>query len=212
MSPARARTRPTTEPSEEPSEEPDGRVLRGRRNRAAIVEAIYELIQEGGAQPTARQVAARAGVQPRTVFRHFQDMASLNAELSARVRSEVAPLIHETPYEGALAERIATVARVRSEAFERFAPFERVSRGMLDRYEFLRADHADTVLELRENLRTALPEIRQLPQPLSAALELVFSFEAWDHLRADQDLRPLQARRAVEQAALALFAVAATDA
>ena len=190
---------------------PDGRVLRGRRNHAAIVDAIYELILEGGGQPTARQVAERAGVQPRTVFRHFQDMASLNAELSQRVGSEVRPRLHETPYQGSLEERIATVAQVRSEVFDRFAPFERVSRGMRARFEFLRAEHDESVLELRENLRAALPEIRRLPQPLSAAVELVFSFEAWDRLRVEQGLGALQARHAVEQAALGLFGAAAGD-
>ena len=204
MSPARARTRSTNEPAVEP----DGRVLRGRRNREAIVEAIYELIRQGGGQPTARQVAERAGVQPRTVFRHFEDMASLNAELTERVRAEITPLLHGTLYEGSLEERIATVARVRSEAFEHFAPFGRVARGMEARYAFLHQDHEDSVQELRENLREALPEIRQLSQALAASVELILSFEAWDRLRADQGLSALQARRAVEQAALVLFAAA----
>lgn len=197
MSPARTAAR--TE------EEADGRVLRGKRNRAAIVDAIYELIREGKGQPTARQVAERAGVQPRTVFRHFEDMASLNAELSQRVGAEVRPRVLETLYEGTLAERIATVARVRCEVFEHFAPFERVSRGMRARFDFVRADHDESVRELRENLRAAIPELRRLPQPLAAAVELLFSFEAWDRLRVDQGVSASQTRRAVEQSALALF-------
>ena len=48
-------------PSKIRSDEADGRVLRGKRNRAAIVDAIYELVLEEH-QPTARQVAERAGV------------------------------------------------------------------------------------------------------------------------------------------------------
>ncbi len=196
MSSARAKT---------PFDRADGRVLRGKRNRAAIVEAIYQLILEDTGQPTARQVAERAGVQPRTVFRHFQDMASLNAEVSQRVGSEVRPRLLEAAYQGTLVERIAIMARLRSEVFERFAPFQRVSNRMRGRFEFVQLEHEASVVELRENLRTAFPELRRLPQALGAAVELLFSFEAWDRLRTDQGLSPTQARRAIDRAARALF-------
>lgn len=197
MSPARASS---------PTEEADGRVRRGQRNRAAIVNAIYELILEEQRQPTARQVAERAGVQPRTVFRHFQDMASLNAELSARVGAEVRPRLLDTAYEGTLDERIATVTRVRGEVFDRFAPFQRLSNGLRMRFEPIQDQHEESVAQLRENLRTALPELRRVPAPLAASIELLFSFEAWDRLRADQGLSSAQARRAVQVSAAALFA------
>jgi TetR/AcrR family transcriptional regulator of autoinduction and epiphytic fitness len=55
----------------------DGRVLRGERNREAIVEALLELYQEGDPQPPARAIAERAGVSLRTVFQHFNDMDTL---------------------------------------------------------------------------------------------------------------------------------------
>ena len=54
----------------------DGRVQRGARNREAILDACLELIRERAALPTAQDVAVRAGVQVRTVFRHFDDMAA----------------------------------------------------------------------------------------------------------------------------------------
>ena len=196
----------TPPPSRAQQDNADGRVLRGRRNRAAIVDAIYELIREGGGPPTARRVAERAGVQPRTVFRHFQDMESLNAEVSQRVDAEVRPKLLDPPGEGTLPERVATLARVRTECFEHFAPFRRVSNGMRARYPFVRAQHEASDLELREHLRRALPELRRLPAPLAAAVELLFSFEAWERLHTAQGLSGGQTRRAIEQSALALFA------
>ena len=58
----------------------DGRVQRGERNRAAIVDALLSLLEDGVLRPSARQVAERAGVSLRAVFQHFDDMESLYAE------------------------------------------------------------------------------------------------------------------------------------
>ncbi len=85
-------------------ESADGRVRRGAQNRDRILDALYALIGEGELQPTAEQVARRAGVGERTVFRHFEDMETLHAELSGRLRREVAPLLEGRRPEGSLRE------------------------------------------------------------------------------------------------------------
>ena len=61
----------------------DGRRRRARNNRQRIVAAMIELIGEGHITPGAEDVAARAGVGLRTVFRHFNDMESLYAALTS---------------------------------------------------------------------------------------------------------------------------------
>src|SRR5262249_22213473 len=71
----------------------DGRVRRGERSGDAIVVALVELVGEGILEPTAQQVAARARVGMRTVFRRFSDMESLFAEMGARVQAEALPLL-----------------------------------------------------------------------------------------------------------------------
>src|SRR2546425_844353 len=89
----------------------DGRVRRGERSGQAIVEALVGLVGDGILEPTAQQVAARAGVGIRTVFRRFSDMESLFAEMGARVQADVLPLLAGEPG-GAVAERArALVAR-----------------------------------------------------------------------------------------------------
>jgi AcrR family transcriptional regulator len=55
----------------------DGRVRRSERSRAAIVQALFELIGEGVLLPTADEVADRAAIGIRTVFRQFKDMDTL---------------------------------------------------------------------------------------------------------------------------------------
>src|SRR5690349_22289922 len=63
----------------------DGRVRRGERSRDAIVGALFDLIGGGVLQPTAQQVADRAGVGIRSVFRHFTEMDSLYAAMDTRL-------------------------------------------------------------------------------------------------------------------------------
>jgi len=180
----------------------DGRIQRGVRNRAAIVDALIELIEETGKEPTAKQVADCAGVQARTVFRHFQDMASLSAEVSARIASEVFPLLAEVGPAGEIEGRITEMVRVRAQVFERVTPFKHVGRGQVLRFEHARADQERMVGALRANLFHVFPEFKKAPT--SSMLEMIFSFEAWDRLRCDQKLSVSQAKRAIEQSAIAL--------
>ena len=52
----------------------DGRSLRSVRNRAAVVDATLELLREGQFKPRAADIALRADVSVRTVFRLFDDL------------------------------------------------------------------------------------------------------------------------------------------
>ncbi|MEM7409292.1 MAG: TetR family transcriptional regulator [Myxococcota bacterium] len=181
----------------------DGRVRRGARNREAIVEALFELIGEGVIQPTAEQVAERAGVRVRTVFRHFDDMAGLNAELDRRIRSEVMPLLKWEPT-GDVAARTRELVQHRAAAFERAAPYKRSGDAQRWRRDYLQTQHETLVRELRRSLFVVLPELRDADDDLQAAFELVVSFEAWMRLRHDQRLGTERAQAAMETAALAV--------
>jgi len=185
--------------------ERDGRVERGARNRERIVEALFELVRAGELQPTAEQVAARAGVGTRTVFRHFDDMESLRAEVSARLEEEAAPLLERTLGDGDLEQRTRDLIAGRIEFFERIAPFK--SAGDLHRWRsrFLQQSHASVVRRLRSDLVRALPELARARPDCLEALDLVTSFEAWDRLRSEQRLGRQRARAAIELAALAIL-------
>lgn len=184
----------------------DGRVRRGVRNRQSIVRALYQLIGEGEIQPTAEQVAERAGVRVRTVFRHFDDMAGLIGEVRNRLRAEVMPLL-ETPVDaGDVATRTRALVRARAAAFERMAPYRRSADVQRWRRPFLQAEHEDTTRELREQVFDALPELSGAAAETQAAFELVVSFEAWNRLRVDQHLDVERAHAVMEHAALAVLA------
>lgn len=184
----------------------DGRVARRERNRAAIVAALGDILGSGNLEPTAEQVAARAGVQVRTLFRHFPDMASLHAELAGRIRAEVVPQLAAVPTTGDAAERVRRLVAARAVAFERILPFKRAGNAMRWRLEFLQDHHETMVRDLRRHLLLVLPELREHDGAALAAFELATSFEAWDRLRAEQHLKPERAREAMEFAALAVLA------
>ena len=73
----------------------DGRRLRAARNHEAVVGAVLAIVRERTPEtmnlPGAAEVAARAGVSERTVFRHFADLDSLFMAAAAKQRP-----VHET--------------------------------------------------------------------------------------------------------------------
>jgi len=183
----------------------DGRVERGERSRAAIVGAMFELVGSGVLEPTAEQVARRAGVGLRSVFRHFRDMESLYAEVDARVRQVALPIAAAGVPSGSMAERARAMVKRRARLFERIAPYKRSANLNRQRSPFLNATHQRLVVMLREHLLRWLPELARRPREELDALELATSFEAWDRLRSEQKLSALRAHAAVLACVLALL-------
>lgn len=155
--------------------------------------------------PTAGQVAERAGVGARTVFRHFEDMETLHAEVSARVKREVLPLVEAPLESGSLEDRARGLVRRRAALFERISPFERSGILHLRSSTFLQRERAKTVRRLRSELLHTLPELESAPAELADALDLFTSIESWDRPRSDKRLGRERARVVVEHAVLALI-------
>ena len=78
----------------------DGRSLRSERSRQMIADALYELVGEGVLLPTGEQVALRAGLSLRTVFRLFDDRDGLFRSMDERLRAEIMPQLEKSPPAG----------------------------------------------------------------------------------------------------------------
>jgi AcrR family transcriptional regulator len=178
----------------------DGRRRRGEDNRAKIVAAMLEIIHAGDLAPSAEQVAARADVGLRTVFRHFQDMESLFREMSVVIMSEL-HAVAEAPFRSAdWRERVVELVERRGWAFEKVGPFLRATSLMQRRAKYTDVDHVRLVKALREILTAQLPPA-VAREPLKVeALDLLLSFEAWSRLRREQGLTPKRARETLEAA------------
>jgi len=84
----------------------DGRFARSARTRTKIVDAMYALIREGTLIPTAQQVATRADVGIRTVFRHFSDMEQLYRAIDTRLADEIPDSLLSGSSDGDLTEPV----------------------------------------------------------------------------------------------------------
>ena len=183
----------------------DGRVLRGERNRVAVVEAMLTLIEEGDPQPTAKRVAERAGVALRSVFHHFDDVESVLAA-AARLQAQrhwhvVQPVAPELP----LSERIAQVVTQRSSLFERIAPARRAALLVEHDSPVIRAWLEEGRAMLRRQLvATFAPELGGDGRELLAALEVSASWTTWESLRRRQGLSVNAARRVLARMLTAL--------
>jgi AcrR family transcriptional regulator len=183
----------------------DGRVRRSERSRAAMVQALFDLVGGGELQPTAQQVARRAKVGIRTVFRHFSDMESLLAELNARVREQALPLIQDPPTGGSRELRARGLVAQRVRFYEQIAPYKRSGNLQRVRSDFVASEHAKLVRALRANLLRWLPEIAKSPV-LVDALDVATSFDVWDRMKSDQRLGRERATAVLERIVLALLA------
>lgn len=165
--------------------------------RESIVDAVYELMEAGEVLPTAELVAERAGVSARSVFRHFRDMDTLYGAIAERVADLLAPQLAAPVPDVPLRERIEHFVARRAEMFERVAPFRRAGTILHGRSEEIARTRRSFDEVARKDLLAYLPELKDRPQPLGDAAELLTSFEAWDGMRRDRGLSPERAAVAV---------------
>ena len=166
--------------------EKDGRRRRSASSRRRIVEAMLELVRAGQISPSADDVAVRAGVGRRTVFRLFSDMEGVYTEMQAIMRAHIAPvrampLTGDTPL-----ERLHALIDRRVRFFEEVMFVTVAAAIHRHRSPQLQADHAAIQMELRAILFDVLgPDLA--PDPATRqALDAVLSIDMWRRLRLEQ--------------------------
>ncbi len=179
----------------QPAPEADGRRRRSVESRARIVAAMLALVREGVVVPGAEEVAARADVGLRTVFRHFDNMESLYREMDRAILREVMP-IATAPYGAAgWRERLGELMARRAQIFERVLPVKTAAEAHQHTSPFIRRQARTFAAHQRAGLLHILPREIAGDAARVEALDLVLSFESWRRLRKEQGLSP---RRAAE--------------
>ncbi len=178
----------------------DGRRRRGLDNRARIVTAMLEIVQSGEVAPTAEQVAGRADVGLRTVFRHFRDMDSLYREMAVAIEGELLLAVARPFRAKDWRARMIELVERRGDAFEKVGRFLRASAVSRHRSKFLAAAHGQMVSTARDLLEAQLPASAAHDPAMLETLDLLLSFETWARLRDEQGLSPQQARETLEAA------------
>lgn len=148
----------------------DGRVLRGIRNREAVVEAFISLIEEGDPRPTARAIAARAGLSLRSVFQHFDDLEQIYEAAGRRQVRTLRPLLDPVPATLPLEARREEFLRRRVALLERLDPVARAARIREPFSAQLQANRAALVGLMREQCREVFsPELQAVAARAEAA-------------------------------------------
>ncbi len=165
----------------------DGRRRRSDRSRRRIIEAMFDLISEGHMSPSAVDVAERASVGLRTVFRHFEDMDRIYDEMTAELTEAVMPKFL-APYEaGTWRERLMECVDRRAGIYETVFPM-RVCM-MLRRFQskFLGEQYERETKLSRSALKSILPKQVTANRELFGAIEALLDFSTWRQLRQDQN-------------------------
>lgn len=189
----------------------DGRRARSQRSHDAVVEALLALCREGTYRPSAAEVAERAGVSVRTVFRLFEDLDSL-VEIAVEQQWERIGTLHDAPdATGTRAERVGALAHQRIEIHEAVAPIVRTGRHIIDQSAALRRAIRERRHLLREQLEVQFErELRgRTPsdaRELLSAIEVASSFESIEYLRVVAAHTAAEAEAIVARSLLALLA------
>jgi AcrR family transcriptional regulator len=178
----------------------DGRVQRGARNRAAIVDALLALLEEGDPKPSVADIAARAGLSVRSVFQHYDDLETLYGALVARQTEYVLEMLPTIDPALPLARRSEEFVTGRARIFERVTPVRRATLLAAPSSPTLQRGLAQAAaVHERDVAATFAPEFDRLESPADAraAVTLATSWEAWDRLRTAQRCSIPKARRTV---------------
>lgn len=92
----------------------DGRRMRAERGRTAVVEALLDLVNEGN-HPTVAQIATRAGVSDRTVFRYFPDREAMYSAAAVEIFPKVSHCLSLVPPDGSFDVRLRGLLELRVE-------------------------------------------------------------------------------------------------
>ena len=193
-----------------PGADLDGRKVRGMRNRDAVVDAILSLLEEGDHAPSAAEVAERAGVSLRSVFRYFDDLDSLFLAGIQRQAERTGHLYRPPRGTGSAADRVAALVAQRRKLFEAIAP---VRRTWVRRF-----DNHPAVTPVLRNIRTGLrqqievlfqAELAGLPKAEARdvvdAIDAATSFQTWDFLRFEHGYAVGRAAASVRRTVAALL-------
>lgn len=168
------------------------------------------LLKEGELPPTAKAVAATAGVSVRLVFHHFEDMEALYRKVITLQFERHWLHVPEIPATLPLDVRIERTVQGRAKLFGEIGAVRRAARAAA----LWRPEIADGLRQSDDISRgwletTFAPELAAAGRgrrELLAALDATASWESWDRMRQSAGLSAAAARRSMARALHGLLA------
>ena len=183
--------------AEKPPE--DGRRVPRERNRAAIIDAVFSLVEEGKEPPGVEDVAERAGVSFSSVFRNFDGLADLQHRAVESFHDRFSHVIVVADADGARSERIRSKVQSRVGLYEAVGAFLRIARARSLDHEPLVEAVSSIRSRLAEQTRSRFAtELRSLTPTeaanLGAFIDATTSPDAYEVLGAAHARTPRQVR------------------
>ncbi len=186
----------------------DGRHLRRETNRDAVIEALVELFAEGVFQPAASDIAERAGISVRSLFRYFDDVDDLSRaaieHALAKARLVEAPDLDPA---APTTTKIDRLVDSRVNRYEAIAPAARAARICAHRNPVVAAQLQQQRAHLRNELRRLFASelARTNNDTTLPAIDALCSFETYDLMRNGQNLSKTRTAAALTSALHALL-------
>ena len=168
----------------DPVSSTDGRRARRERGRLAVIDAMFELLQEGKVPPGTDAIAERAGVSVASIFRYFEGIEDLQLQTLERFRERFGPLI-SAPIEGELPDRITGFVDARLDLYEQAGAIMAVGRLRALEHPPLVEAAARTRGSLADQVRATFVVETAGHAPARAAdlvavVDALTSLESWD--------------------------------
>ncbi len=168
--------------------ETDGRTMRRTRNREAVLDAVLAIFEEGRLDPSIDDVATRAGVSNRSIYRYFTDRDHLIRTAMSHAMARIGPDLTLEPQTGDDFEsRVERFVDHRLLVHDRTSSINRAAK-LASATEPLIAEQFDVgrIMLRQQLLKHFGPELGPLAAPEQRraviAAELPFQFESLEFL------------------------------
>lgn len=186
---------------DEPSGEPiDGRSARRERGRLAVIDAVFELIEEGHVPPDVNDLAERSGVSVASIFRYFDGLQDIQIQTMGRFHDRFRHLfLVEGIADASLNQRIEAYVDTRLDMLVEVGSVVALARlRAMENEEFDEAYTAIRELLSEQVHHLFAPETAAMgPESQASFVAIVDSLaspQAWDVMRLSHGRTPQQIR------------------
>lgn len=172
----------------------DGRNLRRERNRETIVAALLHLYDEGHIDVSAAEIANRAGLSERSLFRYFDDVDDLYRAACDAQFDRISLLADISDLgRGSLASKVERFVNQRVRLFKKVGNIGRAARAYSHRVPLIQRQLSRERKILREQmLRHFDDELATMERTARlaaiAGIDVLCSYESYELMRHDQRL------------------------
>ncbi len=189
--------------SDADDEKKDGRHERVERGKRAVYEALFELFGEGRYNPPIAEVAERAGVSERTLFRYFGSFNELVAGAIGYFYPRVERYFTAGPPDGDLRSRLLALAELRVEFSETQGVIARTTETLAHEWPAAAAARFGRIELLNQQLKNWLgADLARVPNEKLVVLSVLYDIPTVEAMRAALDKG---AAAAVADAAVAII-------